>query len=267
MIRGGLPRPGGFSRVRFVDPRNRDENGDGPSSRGGRGGGFGARGGGGGGRGRGRRIGDDRPRRNNKGEKDGDENMNQSGYNAFKLKWENTDHEYERMVGEVEEGVDLVYNPSFNLEDLAGYAPAVATASSPLAQAGTVMFWERMVGGSQAYHPTHVLHHREAVKRYQEGEGVFFPTIEAKEWTSKVTGVEFKAPPEEFKTAMLESAFLGQYDGPKYVESDDILGKVRSYARKHGTYNGEAKRALENKVSSILEIMGHAGAKADSKSA
>ncbi|KAK7962351.1 uncharacterized protein PG986_003176 [Apiospora aurea] len=242
VIRGGLP--GGF--------RGRG----GAAAAGGARGGFAAgRGGfvarGRGGAGRGRRRGndsDDRPNRRNDRANKADEDS----YKRFAAK-DSEDPDYDAWAEPLECGTVQSYNPSFDLiKDLAGYAPAIASSTTPLAQHATALTQTRILGGGRAYSPDDIPWPTDAKKQYTEGHGVFFPSEEVKKFVSRRVEMEFKAPPAETKSAILDAALLGKYEGPKFAQPGDHLGSVKSYVKRDGTWNAESERRIEAKIKSLL---------------
>ncbi|KAK8016341.1 hypothetical protein PG993_014530 [Apiospora rasikravindrae] len=224
-------------------------------------GGFVARGGGAGrgrggamtgGRGRGgRRRGDDsddRPSRRNDRANKADEDS----YKRFAAK-DSEDPDYDAWTEPLECGTVQSYNPAFDLiKDLAGYAPAIASSTTPLAQHATALTQTRILGGGRASSPNDIPWPTDAKKQYTEGHGVFFPSEEAKKFVSRRTEMEFKAPPAETKSAILDAALLGKYEGPKFAQPGDHLGSVKSYVKREGTWNAAAERRIEAKIKSLL---------------
>ncbi|KAK8103919.1 uncharacterized protein PG998_010952 [Apiospora kogelbergensis] len=248
VIRGGLP--GGF--------RGRGGAGGarGGFVAGGRGGGrlrsraWGRHGLGGRGRG-GRRRGnysDDRPTRGGKRPNRNDEDA----YQRFVSKG-SEDAEYEAWTAPQADGTVQTYNPAFDLiQDLAGYAPAIASSATPLAQHATALTQARILGGGRSYCPDDIPWPADAKKQYTAGHGIFFPTEEAKKFASRVAEMEFKAPPAETRSAILDAALLGKYDGPKFAQPGDHRGSVKSFVKREGTWNAAAERRIDAKISSLL---------------
>ncbi|KAI1872195.1 uncharacterized protein JN550_003914 [Neoarthrinium moseri] len=231
---------------------------------GGRGGAGGYRGGAGGyrgGRGRGLRRGrgDDRPMRGPR--RTQEEKEDDQEYQRFKNMGEE-DPEVSAYVEKVECGVVHTYTPMAPKEllaDLAAYSPAVAS-SAPISQTATTLFQARMLGGGKPYHPDEYTHPRDAKKLYTEGEGIFFPSPEAKAWTEKAGNFNFKAPPQETTSAVLNVALQGKYEGPKFAPSTDAFGTIQSYVKRDGTWNMVAERGIEAKVRSLLVAAPKGGA-------
>ncbi|KAK7985015.1 hypothetical protein PG996_005745 [Apiospora saccharicola] len=252
VIRGGLP--GGF----------RGRGGAGGAARGGFAGGRGgfvARGGGAGrgrggamtgGRGRGGRRrddgSDDRPNRR----KDQADRADEESYKRFAAKdGENPD--YDAWTEPLESGIVQSYNPAFDLiKDLAGYAPAIASSTTPLAQHATALTQTRILGGGRSYSHDDIPWPSDAKKEYTEGHGIFFPSEEIKTFVSRRAEMEFKAPPAETKSAILDAALLGKYDGPQFAQPGDHVGSVKSYVKREGTWNAAAERRIEAKIKSLL---------------
>ena len=245
VIRGGLP--GGF----------RGRGGAGGAARGGfvaRGGAAG-RGRGGamtGGRGRGGRRrdddSDDRPNRR----KDRTDRADEDAYKRFAAK-DSEDPDYDAWTEPLESGIVQSYNPAFDLiKDLAGYAPAIASSTTPLAQHATALTQTRILGGGRSYSPGDIPWPADAKKQYTEGNGIFFPSEEIKKFVSRRAEMEFKAPPAETKSAILDAALLGKYDGPKFAQPGDHVGSVKSYVKREGTWNAAAERRIEAKIKSLL---------------
>lgn len=219
-----------------------------------------SRGAGGGARGRGRGRGrgggggsDDRPTRR-RHIKTAEEKEGDAEYDRFKSQ-EEEDPEIAAYREAAEDGTEAQYIPitsSNLLAELAGFAPNVATNSTPLAQAATALYQARMLGGGRPFHPQDWHDPTQAKAALENGEGTFFPTLEAKAWTEKVTATKFQSPPEETKTAVLESALLGKYDGPKFADPNDALSTIRSYVKRDGTWNVNAGEKIEAKVRSLL---------------
>ncbi|KAK8064911.1 hypothetical protein PG994_007549 [Apiospora phragmitis] len=244
VIRGGLPGGfrgrGGVMRGAFGPGR----------------GGFAARGGGGaggagggrggamaGGRGRGgRRRGDDSDDRPNR-RRDRPDRAEEDAYRRFAASG-SEDPAYDAWVEPLEQGTVQTYNPSFDLiKDLAGYAPAIHA---------TALTQTRILGGGRAYSSDDIPGPEDAKKQYTEGHGVFFPSEEAKKLISRRAEMEFQDPPEETKSAILDAALLGKYEGPKFAQPGDHLGSVRSYVKRDGTWNADAERRIEAKIKSLL---------------
>lgn len=173
-------------------------------------------------------------------------------------------------VARLEEGVGRVYDPTFALESLHGYAPAVATSKSPFGYAATAMTQARMLSGGQPYdHENHVLP-EEALARSKRGaQGVLFPSEESRAWTQEFTtadGVQYKGANDETKQAVLEAALQGKYDAPRAVELGDALSVVQNYARKDTRVYGQPGRTIHDKIKSLLPKDAAAGnAKATAK--
>ncbi|KAK8074859.1 hypothetical protein PG997_009522 [Apiospora hydei] len=216
--------------------------------------------GGRGGRG-GRRRGDDsddRPNRRNDRANKADEDS----YKRFAAK-DSEDPDYDAWTEPLECGTVQSYNPSFDLiKDLAGYAPAIASSTTPLAQHATALTQTRILGGGRAYSPDDIPWPADAKKQYTEGHGVFFPSEEVKKFVSRRAEMEFKAPPAETKSAILDAALLGKYEGPKFAQPGDHLGSVKSYVKREGTWNAEAERRIEAKIKSLLPAQQAAAAAA-----
>ncbi|KAI0006291.1 hypothetical protein F4779DRAFT_620725 [Xylariaceae sp. FL0662B] len=157
-----------------------------------------------------------------------------------------------QYLDQLDMGTTQSYNPGITLESLAGWGPAVATSATPFGQAQTVMRQARILGGGQAFHPQRVMHPDEARALYRDGTGLFLPSAEAKDWTEWTLKKKLSSPPSEAKTAVLEAALLGQYDGPKYADSKDTIGVVQSYVKRDGTWNAAAERRIAEKVKSLL---------------
>ncbi|KAI1774724.1 hypothetical protein F4818DRAFT_71074 [Hypoxylon cercidicola] len=232
---------------------------------GGRGRGRGRGGGRGGGRGRRRRD-----------DGDGEFGGRRQGEGAGGGKGEPLDNppRVQAHLEQQETGRTLAFNPSLTLESLAGYGPAVATSGTPFGQGETVLRQARVLGGGEAFHPTHLVHPDAVRAAWRDGTGVFVPpTPEARQWVDTIlermvakSGEPFGAP-AEVKQAVLEDALLGRYDGPRYADPKDALATVRSYVKRDGTWNAQALRGMEAKIRSLLERRGEgaggaAGAKA-----
>ncbi|KAK7914659.1 hypothetical protein PG985_012362 [Apiospora marii] len=259
VIRGGLP--GGF---RGRGAAGGTARGGFAGGRGGfvaRGGGFAARGGGAargrggamaGARGRGGRRrdddSDDRPSRR----KDRANRADEDSYKRFAAK-DSEDPDYDTWAEPLESGVVQPYSPAFDLiNDLAGYAPAIASSTTPLAQHATALTQARILGGGRSYSPGDIPWPADAKKQYTEGHGIFFPSEEIKTFVSRRAEMEFKAPPAETKSAILDAALLGKYDGPQFAQPGDHVGSVRSYVKREGTWNAAAERRIEAKIKSML---------------
>ncbi|KAI1459537.1 hypothetical protein F4805DRAFT_65858 [Annulohypoxylon moriforme] len=264
IIRGGFRGRGGFQRGGGI--------GAGAGARGGGGfsaGGFG--GGRGGSRGRGRGRGrDDRPRRGRGGMRAGEDG-------ELRGRRRDQDGEKEQVPAiddypEVKEylenreiGESATFNPTLSLDSLTGWGPALATSASPFAQSEAVLRQARVLGGGHAFHPSHLVDQIVLRDAYTKGTGMFIPPSEdGQVWVKsifrdkeivdgrKVYKEKKIETPPEVKTAVLEDALLGKYDGPQYAETNDTLGVLASYARRDGTWNAAASRGLEEKVRSLL---------------
>lgn len=199
---------------------------------------------------------DDRPVRPRKVGKD--ERDEEQEYLRFKVSAQDVDPQLTSYIDARVNGVDRVYNPTAPKDlfaELGAYAPAIATNASPLAKTSTIINQAVMLGGGRPFHPEDVPLPAEAQRQYQDGHGVFFPSAEAKASVAKITNkVKYANPPDETVTAVLDSAILGKYDGPKFAPPSDSLGTVRSYVKRHGTWNAEAERNIEAKVKSLLPV-------------
>ncbi|KAK7983881.1 hypothetical protein PG990_012591 [Apiospora arundinis] len=223
-----------------------------PRGRGGAAGRGGAMASGGRGRGRGGRRrdddSDDRPNRR----RDQQNREDEDAYKRFAAK-DSEAKDYDAWIEPLESGTVQSYNPTFDLiQDLAGYAPAIASSTTPLAQHATALTQTRILGGGRPYSPDDIPWPSDAKKQYTEGHGIFFATEETKKFVSRRTGMEFKAPPVETKSAILDAALLGKYDGPKFAQPGDHIGSVKSYMRRDGTWNAAAERRIEAKIGSLL---------------
>jgi len=173
-------------------------------------------------------------------------------------------------VARLEEGVAGVYDPSFTLESLHGYAPAVATSNSPFGYAATAVTQARMLSGGQPYeHENHVLPEEALARSKQGAQGVLFPSKESRAWTQEFTtaeGVQYKSANDETKQAVLEAALQGKYDAPQAVKLGDTLSLVQNYARKDTRVYGQPGRTIHDKIKSLLPQEAVAGmAKAATK--
>ncbi|KAF2969934.1 hypothetical protein GQX73_g3637 [Xylaria multiplex] len=145
------------------------------------------------------------------------------------------------------------FDPSISKNDLAGWGPAVATTGSSIAKDDTTIRQARILGGGQMFHPLHSLGVDDMWKLYNKGNGLFFPTEDAKKWSAEVMGLEaFPPVPKETKDAVLQSALLGTYDGPQYADLTNTLGTVRNYVKRDASWNMDAERRIEEKVRSLL---------------
>ncbi|KAI0384139.1 hypothetical protein F5Y04DRAFT_236740 [Hypomontagnella monticulosa] len=164
-----------------------------------------------------------------------------------------SDPEVKAYLAQKETGETIAFNPSVSLAELAGWGPAMATSATPFAQGETVMRQARILGGGQNFHPTYLENQHEMRVAWRDGPGVFVPPSEdAKVWAKQVLGDREVKAPEEIKTAVLEDALLGKYEGPKYTDPSDTLATVRNYAKRDGTWNAGAERSIEAKVRSLL---------------
>ncbi|OTA64163.1 hypothetical protein K449DRAFT_381107 [Hypoxylon sp. EC38] len=152
-----------------------------------------------------------------------------------------------------EMGTTMAFNPSLSLESLTGWGPAVATSGTPFGQGEIVMRQARILGGGQHFHPQYLMPPDDIRAGYRDGTGIFVPpSEEAKQWTKQVLKDKPIVAPPEVKTAILEDALLGKYDGPKYADPKDTVGTIRSYVKRDGTWNVQAERRIEEKVSTLL---------------
>ncbi|KAH9892987.1 hypothetical protein F4778DRAFT_303119 [Xylariomycetidae sp. FL2044] len=230
--------------------RPRGRGGVGRMARGG-GGARGGRGGRGGARGRGRGRGG-RSSRGGRGGRRGREDGEKSRRDVEAMRDSNYTPEHVKAYFQAkEEGSTHDFKPSITLDALAGFGPAVAS-STPFAHASTVVREARMLGGGNAFHPQLDISVAGARAGYRDGTGIFFPTPESKAIVSELAKHEFKGPPQEARTAVLETALLGKYDGPRYADPSDPVGTVRSYVKRDGTWNARGERGIEEKVKSLL---------------
>ncbi|KAI0532757.1 hypothetical protein GGR58DRAFT_151177 [Xylaria digitata] len=145
------------------------------------------------------------------------------------------------------------FDPSISKSDLAGWGPAVPTTGSSTAKDETVIRQARILGGGQMFHPLNSLGVDDMWKLYNKGNGVFFPTEDAKKRSAEAMGLEaFPPVPKETKDAVLQSALLGTYQGPQYADLTDTLGAVRNYVKRDASWNSDAERRIEEKVRSLL---------------
>lgn len=150
-------------------------------------------------------------------------------------------------------GTTMAFNPSLTLESLTGWGPAVATSGTPFGQGEIVMRQARILGGGQPFHPQYYMNPTDMRIGYRDGTGIFVPpSEEAKLWTKQVLKDKPIVAPPEVKTAILEDALLGKYDGPKYADPNDTTGTIRSYVKRDGTWNVQAERRIEEKVRTLL---------------
>lgn len=161
----------------------------------------------------------------------------------------------------------MAFNPSLSLESLTGWGPGVATSGTPFGQGEIVMRQARILGGGQHFHPQFLMQPDDMHKGYRDGTGIFIPpSKEAKQWTKQVLKDRPIVAPPEVKTAILEDALLGKYDGPKYADPNDTTGTIQSYVKRDGTWNVQAERRIEEKVRSLLPG-GRPASKADGQEA
>ncbi|KAI1464110.1 uncharacterized protein F4812DRAFT_444649 [Daldinia caldariorum] len=170
---------------------------------------------------------------------------------------------------EKDTGRTMVFNPQLTLETLAGWGPAVATASTPFGQGETVLRQARILGSGQAYHPQNLGNPHAMIEAWQSGAGCFVPpSDDGRLWKKQVFRARPFEAPAEVKTAILEDALLGKYgEGPKYADPKDTIGTLRSYVRRDGTWNAQAERRIEDKVRRILGLGPAAGAASDASAA
>ncbi|KAH8682403.1 hypothetical protein BX600DRAFT_43029 [Xylariales sp. PMI_506] len=203
---------------------------------------------------------DDRPRPQ-RARKSGKKRNDDENYKRF-MNQEDEDPALAEYFRKVEVGPLTPYKPLSSdklLADLAGYVPAIAAQTS-LTPGSTAVLQARTLGGGGVNYPQDWKDPEDAKKRYTEGNGTFFPSIEAKRWTEKVTQMEFKAPPKETTTAVLEAALLGKYEGPNFALENDTLGTVRNYVRRDGSWNMASQSTIEEKVKSLLPSAPKGGA-------
>ncbi|KAI0178811.1 hypothetical protein GGR52DRAFT_274675 [Hypoxylon sp. FL1284] len=160
-----------------------------------------------------------------------------------------------------ETGQTMPFKPSLTLESLAGFGPAVASSvsNSTLGAGETVMRAARTLGGGSGFHPTNLAPQQEMQVAWRDGSGVFVPPSDAaRTWTSQVLGRMIEksgrpfAAPAEVKTAVLEDALRGTYDGPGFADPADPLTAVHNYVRRDATWNADAGRAIEAKIRSMI---------------
>ncbi|ETS74801.1 hypothetical protein PFICI_13285 [Pestalotiopsis fici W106-1] len=219
------------------------------------GGGDGQFRGGGRGRGRGRRRGgpDDRPQRSNR--PDAAAMQEENEFQRFKAFGTAEDPELIEYYEAVECGVERPYQPTGPkdlLASLAGYAPAIASSPSPLAKEATIISQAVVLGGGRRYHPEAWPSPPDAWSQLKQGNGVFFPNERAKAWVNNFSKTKYQSVPKETQTAVLDAAILGKYDGPKHAELKDTIGTVRSFVKRHGTWNAAAERSIEARIKSLL---------------
>ncbi|KAI0521543.1 hypothetical protein F5B22DRAFT_595352 [Xylaria bambusicola] len=204
---------------------------------GGRGRGRGGGGGGGGGGGRGGRRGKDGE------DADDSTDVKEGAWSAEVL----------AMREAKEIGSSHDFDPTISREDLAGWGPAVPTTGSRSAKDDTVIRQARILGGGRQFEPTNIMASSDMWKQYTLGSGVFFPSLEMKKRSAELMGLESFPPlPKETKDAVLQSALLGTYQGPEYVELKDTLGTVYNYVRRDASWSADAQRRIEEKVRSLL---------------
>ncbi|KAI1342908.1 hypothetical protein F5Y15DRAFT_428875 [Xylariaceae sp. FL0016] len=149
-----------------------------------------------------------------------------------------------------EYGVTMDFDPSVSVDTLNGYGPAVPVSGSRFAASETVVRAARVLGGGQPYEETNVFLPDDIHKMYKQGEGVFCPTPDAREWTGRAIKTKLESPDEATKTAILEDTLLGKYDGPKFAEKP--LDIIQNYVKRDGTWNADASRRIQEKVRSLL---------------
>ncbi|KAI1137101.1 hypothetical protein F5Y05DRAFT_78518 [Hypoxylon sp. FL0543] len=209
---------------------------------------------------------DDRPRRSRPraGGRGGSRRRREDKEGEEDDEWdlnEGMDPAVKAYLEEKEMGTTMTFNPTLTLESLTGWGPAVATSGTPFGQGEVVMRQARILGGGHAFHPQHLLLPDDIRAAYRDGTGVFVPpSEEAKQWTRQVLKDKPITAPPEVKTAILEDALLGKYDGPKYADPEDTTGTVRSYVKRDGTWNVHAERNIEAKVQTLLSRSQPAGA-------
>lgn len=225
--------------------------GDRGGFRGGSGGGFrgGMRGGSRGGfRGR-----DDRPRRGRGGSRGGRGDRDGNKEREGETPLIGSDKEVRKYLERNEMGHTMPFNPQISLESLAGFGPGLATSATPFAAEEATLRQAKILGGGYGYDPTHLVDQHVLVAAYHKvGPGIFIPPSEhGRTWVNSIIK-KVKPPAPEVKTAVLEDALLGKYNGPKYAESKDTLGVIESYVKRDGTWNVDAERRIGEKVRSLL---------------
>ena len=224
-------------------------------------GGFGFRGRGAGrGRGRGGRGG-----RGGRRNQDGEDGEGSKKRRKDKDKDKDPDfitQEEREFFTEQAEGEEKLYNPSLELESLAGYLPAVPLSSSNLARSAIVMRQMRVLGGGEPYHHDAVPEADDVNARFRWGSGVFFPTEKAREASLRNVSDDLASRLKSWaatpggkdpalNTAIITDSLRGVYDGPQYANPDDASGTIRNYVRRDGTWTPAAERMMLAKFESL----------------
>ncbi|KAK0731140.1 hypothetical protein B0H67DRAFT_563885 [Lasiosphaeris hirsuta] len=194
----------------------------------------------------GRGSGDDKKRAKKKGP-DSDSVANQP-----KLVW---NPEEQALVNRIEQGVVTDYTPVVTLKTLSGYGPAVATDAS-LGKVELAMRSMRIMGGGQAFNSDAgvTVDHKAMFHRYRhERKPVFFNSAEEKAWLES-SKEDFKVgkPAKDIKTMIVETAILGKYDPPSFVDMKDTVATLENYHGRTFSYTAANSQAFIEKVQSLL---------------
>ncbi|KAK3341082.1 hypothetical protein B0T25DRAFT_329789 [Lasiosphaeria hispida] len=212
-----------------------------------------------GGRGRGAARGRGRGGRGGRGGADGKKRAakkkgpdSDSVANQPKLVW---NPEEQALVNRIEQGVVTDYTPAVTLKTLSGYGPAVATDAS-LGKVELALRSMRIMGGGQAFNSDAgvTVDYKAMFHRYRhERKPVFFNSAEEKAWLES-SKEDFKVarPAKDIKTMIIETAILGKYDPPSFVDMKDTVGTLENYHGRTFSYTASNSEAFIEKVQSLL---------------
>ncbi|KAI1378674.1 hypothetical protein F4677DRAFT_374645 [Hypoxylon crocopeplum] len=150
-----------------------------------------------------------------------------------------------------EMGATVPFNPTLSLQSLLGHGPAVATAGTPFGHGEIVMRQTRILGRGRDVRPTN-MQRPDDIRAVLRAGVLLPPSREAKLQMRKAPNFRLVYGPAAVRTAVLEDALLGKYEGPKYADPNDTIGTLRNYVKRDATWNADAERSIEAKVGSLL---------------
>jgi hypothetical protein len=169
-------------------------------------------------------------------------------------------NEGERVwLEEWKRGNPSTYTPDATLQSLMGYMPALATDSSPLGRAGTVMANLRALSWAEPFDSqASRLAALDNKKRLEWDGALLFSHLDDKAEISKITGREVQGPDETVRATILETAVMGRYEAPEFV--GDVKGRgvekaaalARSVHRLADSYGPQQTRSFEEKLASLM---------------
>jgi hypothetical protein len=162
--------------------------------------------------------------------------------------------EEQEVINRIEQGEVVPFEPKLTLDDLAMYAPPLAT-DAPLGRVGTVLRTMQVMTGGMPYNPTSGVTHdvQEAIRRYRAKKPIFVHSQAEKAWIEWAKPKYRLVPPNEAtRKAIVEMVIRGKYDAPGYADLTDFEGIMSNHLSRTFTYTANDRMRFVEKVLSLL---------------